>query len=173
VGDTTVGHTNALLCTPSATGGGCGVGRACVPKPSSSDWRIGPYRAGNLDGRPLSATLVCPQEWVSSLQNDGGAPVAVGVATSWDVSGACTPCDCETDPQAGCGGATLTLYTDSSCQSSVTTLGLGVCAVVGADIQSAQYSATPIHAGCTGSPSVPTGIETSSPDAGYVVCSGQ
>ena len=170
MGDTGVGHLNALLCTAPVTGGGCGAGRACVPKPTT-EWSICLYQAASVDGRSLSAAVACPQAWVSSLGSAGGAPIAVGVATSWDDSNACTPCDCETDPEAGCADAALTLYSDSSCQTVVTTVGPGVCGSVDADIQSAQYTATPTHAGCTNSPSAPTGVEKSSPDAGYVVCS--
>jgi hypothetical protein len=170
IGNITVGHPNAVLCTASATGGGCGAGRACVQKPSSGDWGICPYQSSKVDGKPLSAPLACPEVWLNSVNNDGGTPVAVTVATSWDVSGSCTPCECDTDPEAGCADATLKLYSDPNCQSSVATVDPGVCAVVSADIQSAQYAATPVHAGCTNSPSVQTGIETSSPNAGYVVC---
>jgi hypothetical protein len=170
ISQTLAGHLNALLCTAPVTGGGCGTGRACVPKPTAP-WSLCLYQATNVDGRSLSADVACPRDWVSSLPNDGGAAVAAGVATSWDDSHACTPCDCEVDPAAGCAQATLTLYSDSSCQTAVTAVGPGICAAVGADIQSAQYSATPTHAGCTSSQSTPTGIEKSSPDAGYVICS--
>lgn len=172
-GTTLVGHQNAVLCTPAAIGGGCGTGRACVPKPSSNEWGICAYQARNIDGKPLSASVACPQDWVSSVANDGGTPLAVSVATNWDESGACTPCSCEPDPEAACADPTLTLYSDPNCQVSVTAVGPGECALASTTILSAQYNATPVHAGCTSSGSEPTGIEKSSPGAGYVVCCAQ
>ncbi len=169
VSNVTVARANALLCTVLAKGGGCGAGQACVPRPSA-DWNLCAFQSTRLDGRPLSANLVCPQGWAPPVESDGGTSVAVGVATSWDNSTVCTPCDCETDPQASCADATLTLYSDSACQSAVTAVGPGTCASVGSDIHSVQYRATPSHTGCTSCPSTPTGTETSSPDGGYVVC---
>jgi hypothetical protein len=172
ISNTVVGHPDALLCTPSSMGGGCGTGRACVPRPSN-EWSLCAYQPGRVDGRPLSPSTACSQEWVSSIENDGGTPSAVAVATAWDVSSSCTPCDCTEDPEAACADATLTLYTDPSCQSVATTVGPGACVMVGADIQSARYSATPVHDSCTASQSAPTGIETSVPNGGFIVCCGQ
>jgi hypothetical protein len=143
------------LGTPVAIGGGCGAGRACVPKPSSIEWGICPYQAREVDGKPLSASVACPQDCANSVVSDGRAPLVASVATNWDESGACTPCDCEPDPVAACADATLTLYSDSNCQSSVGAVGPGECALVGTSILSAQYNATPVHAGCTSSGSEP------------------
>ena len=173
IGYSDVGHRNALLCTPATMGGGCDAGQACIPKPPSSEWGLCSFQARAVNGTPLSASAVCPQDWLSSIKSDGATPVAIAVATEWDVSVACTECSCETDPQAACADARLTLYSDANCQEAVTTVGPGECAPVGANILSAQYTATPVHAGCTSSGSRPTGIEESPPGAGYVLCCAQ
>jgi hypothetical protein len=179
----TVGHPEDVLCF-APTGGGCGAGQACVPRPSST-WKLCGVQAAAVDDGPLTADGVCPHDLVASLPGeaaeigdagdagDAGAPLVFAVATRWDESSACNECDCESDPEAGCADAVLTLYADSSCQSPVSKVGPGVCAPVAQDIRSASYGATAVHIGCTDdSHPAPTGVETPYPDAGFVVCCG-
>jgi hypothetical protein len=161
-------HLQALLCGVAKTGGGCGGGQACVPRPSN-EWSVCSFRAALVSDGPYAAVGTCPESWAYALARDGGAAVVYPVATAWDDSQACSPCDCSAVFDAGCPSVSLNVYADPSCQSPLTSITPLTCSEIPAHAGGVQVVGT-AGSGPVSGHSQPTGLETSLPDAGYLVC---